>query len=349
MSRSKKIQEFDPNGVGLQNGHFIGLPFEEEEAQVVLLSVPWDVTVSFAEGTSRGPENILQASTQLDLYDPWFPDAWKNGLYMRPSDPAWQARNNKLRAQARQYISFLEQGGQVAENEEMARNLSELNQACDELRQWVKSQTQELMARGKAVGVVGGEHSVPLGYLQALSEAHENFGVLQIDAHLDLRKAYEGFSYSHASIFHNALQLPQLGQLVAVGIRDFCHEEVERIKTEGDRVQVFYDHVIQEKLFRGETWNHLCGRMVASLPEDVYVSFDIDGLCPELCPHTGTPVPGGLSYNRALHLLKVLVESGRRIIGFDLCEVAGTDHDWDGNVGARLLYRLANLMFHSSS
>ena len=104
MSKKSKIENFDPNGVGLNNGHFIGLPFEEKDASLVVISVPWDVTVSYGRGTAYGPSNILKCSTQLDLFHPEIPDAWKMGLYVRPSDPDWIQRNKSLNEKARFFI-----------------------------------------------------------------------------------------------------------------------------------------------------------------------------------------------------------------------------------------------------
>ena len=344
MTKAEKIANFDPSGVGLDNGHFIGLPFDEEDAETVLLPVPWDVTVSFSDGTATGPQNILDCSPQLDLYDADMPGAWKAGIYFRHLDLHWLNRNGELRPLAEKYIEFLERGGNPNTEMEFKTIQQRINQACGELREWVYHQSKKLLEAGKRVGIVGGEHSVPLGYLQALAERHDEFGVLQIDAHQDLRKAYEGFTYSHASIFYNALQIKHLKKLVQVGVRDHCQAEMDLVATENGRVEVWLDQQIREQVLAGKNFRQLCEKIIAPLPHHVYVSFDIDGLSPEFCPNTGTPVPGGLGFNEAVLLLKTLVESGREIIGFDLCEVAGTDHDWDGNVGARVLYKLCNFM-----
>lgn len=337
-SKAEKIKNFDPNGVGLKNGHFIGLPFEEAEASIVLLPVPWDVTVSYAAGTATGPANILDTSPQLDLFDPDVPEAWKMGVYMRPPNKAWLKQSNEIRPAAARYIEQLEVGQQADK-----ATLQHINKTCAVLKDWVKTETAGLLDQGKAIGIVGGEHSVPLGFLETLAERHPGFGILQIDAHMDLRKAYEGFTYSHASIFYNALQLKGIRQLIQVGIRDYCEAEA-RLAAAEPRVSVFYNHQLQARRFKGATWHQLCQEIINPLPREVYVSFDIDGLLPELCPNTGTPVPGGLSFDEAVYLLEQVVASGRRIIGFDLCETAGFPHEWDANVGARLLYKLANLM-----
>lgn len=338
---------FDPNGVGLKNGRFIGLPFTEETAQIVLLSIPWDVTTSYNPGTSVGPANILEASSQLDLGDLDIKDAWQFGIYMRPSDFKWWARSNQLRSKAQQYINFLEEGEQIEDNPAMATSLLDINEACSEMNNWVQTSCRALLQQGKLVGLVGGDHSTPLGYLRALAERHPQFSVLQFDAHQDLRSSYEGFLYSHASIYYNALQLENIQSLTQVGIRDWCDEEYEFSQTD-PRIHVFYDQQMREAQFAGKSFSSQVDEIIDTLTDQVYISFDIDGLDPKLCPNTGTPVPGGLSFQEALFIVKKLVQSGRTIIGFDLCEVAGSG-EWDGNVGARLLYKLSNWMKVSQS
>ena len=348
MNRKEKIAAFDPSGVGLKNGHFIGLPFDEKDAQIVLLPVGWDVTVSYMAGTATAPQNILDASSQIDLYDPDLEDAWKVGIYMRHLDLFITNRNEELRPLADRYIDYLEEGGKPENSLEMAARLEELNNACHMLKVWVYEQTKSLLKAGKCVGVVGGDHSTPLGYLEALGEQHPGgFGILQIDAHQDLRKAYEGFEYSHASIFYNALKLPAISKLVQVGIRDTCEEEVNFSRRNSDRLDVWTGTALNARKYNGDSFQKTCDEIVSGLPERVYVSFDIDGLLPYLCPNTGTPVPGGLEFDEALHLIRTVVASGREIIGFDLCEVAGVGHEWDGNVGARILYKMCNFMAKS--
>lgn len=346
MTKEEKIAAFDPDGPGIKNGNLIGLPFNEADAKIVLLPVPWDVTVSYADGTSNGPENIRDCSYQLDLMDHDVPDAWKMGIYYRSTNKDWQRKNKDLRPTAKLYIDFLENGGQVKDSPEMQNILLEINQACLDLKEWVYQETKAIMNAGKKVGLVGGEHSIPLGFLKALSEQHPGFGILQIDAHMDLREAYEGFTYSHASIFYNALKLNGLQSLTQVSVRDFCEAEM-KILQEEKKVTCFFDHDIKSALFEGRTFQAICQKIIASLPQKVYISFDIDGLKPTFCMGTGTPVPGGLSFEEAMYLLKMVVDSGREIIGFDLSEVAGGDHEFDGNVGARVLYKLSNLMGYS--
>lgn len=343
-SKADKIAAFDPNNAAADNGQLFGLPFNFEESAVVLLPVPWEVTVSYNPGTAQGPKAILDASAQVDLYDPLLKDAWQYGYYMLDISPEWVQRNHRLRPRAMEILRYLEKGKTVVHDSQLGWTLEEINKACENLQHWVFEQTHTLLKHGKLVGVIGGEHSVPLGFIRALSTIHESFGILQIDAHADLRDAYEGFTYSHASIMHNALQLDAIEQLTIVGLRDYCQEEAERIQSQSDRITAFTDIKLQERQFTGDSWDAICRSIVSSLPEKVYISFDIDGLDPKLCPNTGTPVPGGMDWPKMQYLLKVLAESGKQIIGFDLVEVAPGNDEWDGNVGARLLYQLCNRM-----
>jgi agmatinase len=341
------IDNFDPNGVCLANGNFAGLPFDEETADVVLFPIPWEVTVSYNAGTAGGPENIREGSLQLDLYDADIKDAWQLGIYMRPTDDIWWERSNDLREQAEEYIGLLEKGEEMTAP--FLRNIAtKINAGTDNMVRWVHGETKHLLKKGKLVGLVGGDHSTPLGYLKALTEIHtDGFGILQIDAHCDLRDAYEGFTHSHASIFYNALKMSEVQRLVQVGIRDYCSNEVDLINNSNGRICTFFDQNIKEKQYGGTTWNEICDEIVATLPQKVYISFDIDGLDPKHCPDTGTPVPGGFEMQEMFYLLKKVVLSGRTIIGFDLSEVGG-EFEWDGNVGARIIYKLCNLMGRSN-
>ncbi|MBD2459782.1 agmatinase family protein [Oscillatoria sp. FACHB-1407] len=341
-TREEILQTYNPSGIGLDNGNLLGLPFDYDSADLIVFGVPWEVTVSYGAGTANGPQRILEASRQLDVFDFDYPDGWKHGIFMAEIPAHIQTQGETLRQNAAQIIDYLEQGNAIAENPELLQQLQQINQACANVNQWLFKQTQAAMNRGKQVAVIGGDHSVPLGFLQALAQRYSDFGILHIDAHADLRDAYEGFQYSHASIMFNALQLPQISKLVQVGIRDLCHDEVNLIQQLNGRVSAYYDPMLKQKLYAGIPWLELCKQIVAELPSQVYISFDVDGLDPKLCPNTGTPVPGGLELEQVFCLFREVVHSGRQIIGFDLVEVG--DAEWDGNVGARAVYKLCNLM-----
>lgn len=344
------LSQFDPNSVGLLSNNIFGLPFTEEEAKLVLLPVPWEVTVSYNNGTARGPEHIFNASFQVDLYDPEVQDGWKQGFFMREPDRNILLRSDYLRKEAELYIRFLMEGGNISENEFLSRSLEDVNDGSKKMIEWVYAQTKELLESGKLVGLIGGDHSTPLGFYKAIGEIKGDFGILQIDAHCDLRERYEGFTYSHASIMYNALkEVPQLKKLVQVGIRDYCGEEVDYIRDSNGKVLAFYDKDIKERLYEGETWKSICDDIVNTLPQQVYISFDIDGLDPKLCPHTGTPVAGGFETEQVNYLFKKVLESGRKLIGFDLNEVSSGHDEWDANVGARVLFKLCNYLIKSNS
>jgi len=341
MSKETLIKNFDPNGQGVK-GNIYGLPFTTETSELILIPVPWEVTVSYHDGTALGPKAILDASYQVDLYFKGIEEAWKLGIAMLPIPEDLYLENRSLRSLALKHIGSLEIN---SPSEEYNRLIPQkINEACENLNIYVKNTTTKFLSEGKMVGMVGGDHSTPLGFLRALSERYDRFGILQIDAHADLRKAYEGFTYSHASIMYNALKLPSIQRLVQVGIRDYGEEEVGVIDRSMGRITTFFDEDIKSQMYAGKTWEEVCHDIIKMLPQNVYISFDIDGLDPKLCPGTGTPVPGGVEFNQITYLIKQLALSGKRIIGFDLNEVAPGSTDWDANVGARILYQLCNWM-----
>lgn len=340
MTKEEKIASFNPSEVGVKNGNLFGLPFDYNDCPIVILPVPWDVTVSYGDGTHAGPAAILEASPQLDFYDNDAVNAWKTGFHLLPISREIEEYNHELRALSSKYIEFLESGKKIEQDPKMKEILDQVNQACNELKKNVKERIKQLYADNKIPCLLGGDHSTPLGLYEAIAEHHGDFGVLQIDAHADLRKAYEGFTYSHASIFYNTLQIKEVKKLVQVGIRDFCEEENDVAQSNGDRVHIFFDRYLKESSYNGKTWDQLCDEIISHLPNKVHISFDIDGLDPKLCPNTGTPVPGGLEFEQALHLFRKLVKSGKQIVSFDLNEVSPGDDEWDANVGARLLWKL---------
>ncbi len=344
MSKADKIKNFNPNDIGDVNANLFGLPFTTDEAEVVIIPVPWEVTVSYGGGTAAGPEAIFEASFQVDLYDPSVKDAWKIGIAMAEANEDIRNTSEILRPKAEMYIDMFSNGDSVEENEDMAAILKEINAACVNMNAQVKAEVLSYLNKGKIVGLLGGDHSTPLGMMQALAEKFGNFGILQIDAHADLRDAYEGFEFSHASIMFNALKIKQVEKLVQVGIRDYCEAEYNIIQNSNGRVETFFDRDIKHAQYNGETWNACCERIIASLPQNIYISFDIDGLDPKLCPNTGTPVAGGFETEQILFLIEKLAKSGKKIIAFDINEVSPGDDEWDANVGARMLYRIANLV-----
>jgi agmatinase len=306
---------FDPNAAASPESGIFGLDHTPESARVVLVPVPFEATTSYGGGTAGGPAAILRASRQVDLWDVETGKPYEAGIAMLP-EPSFPQPS--------------------------ARDPAVVNPISREVNAWVQKTCAHWLARGKIVGTVGGDHSISFGAIAAHAEHYAGLGVLHFDAHADLRHAYEGFEHSHASIMDNVLRDTAIERLVQVGIRDLCEEESQRIASSEGRVVAFYDADLAEARFAGETWAAQCSRIVATLPQGVYVSFDVDGLDPALCPHTGTKVPGGLSFFMATSLLGAVVRSGRKLVGFDLTEVAPANDgsEWDENVGARILYKL---------
>ncbi|NBL63755.1 agmatinase [Flavobacterium sp. NST-5] len=348
MTKQEKINSFDPSQPGLADQSIFGLPFTAEESEIIIIPVPWEVTVSYGAGASSGPEAILDASFQVDLHHQEFPELWKLGIYLDLNEQTdkWKSDSEKYKGLAQPIIEALESGEVIESHPALQADLDKINKICRELHNQVKERVLHWTKKGKKVVLLGGDHSTPLGYYEALATQHENFGILHLDAHMDLRIAYEGFTYSHASIMYNALKIPQISKIVQVGIRDFCEQEVEVALK--DRVLVHTDMDLKAETFTGTTWAQQCEKIIASLPQKVVISFDIDGMYPWYCPNTGTPVPGGFSFEQAAYLLSKLADSGKEIIGFDLVEVAPGDDDWDGNVGARMLFHMCGVLAKNS-
>jgi agmatinase len=333
-----QITTFNPNELGRPNGNFFALPYDSGEGEIEIISVPWDVTTSYQSGTSGGPRAILNASIQIDLFDLDIDNVWE--IKISNTELNIHQLNTANRSIAEQIIRHLENGGSVADKQIISL-LNKVNQSSSLVNLMVYNAAKSILDNGKIAAVVGGEHSVPFGLIKAISEKYPGTGILHIDAHADLRRAYEGFTYSHASIMYNVInELNGISKLVQVAVRDFCEEEA-KLSSNNDKITTFYDQYLKEQEYEGRTWKDQCAEIISHLPESVYISFDIDGLRPYLCPGTGTPVPGGLELEQATYLIKQIVVSGRRITGFDLSEVApSVAGEWDANVGARILFKL---------
>lgn len=331
----------------LAGANIFGFHSEETSSRLIFLPVPWEVTVSYREGTSGAPAAIKEASGQVDRYDPDYPDLWQRGFFMRDIPQPLVELNIQSRKKFKKYMELYEAGETISGNRDMGRLLAEIEADCRTMNEWVQSSSAEIMDKDKIVGLIGGDHSTPLGLIREIARRYEDFGILHIDAHADLRQAYGGCLYSHASIMYNVLELPTITRLIQVGVRDYCEEEARRVEDSRGRIVSFYDRRMKERIYGGETWRSICDEIVARLPQHVYLSFDIDGLDPKLCPHTGTPVAGGLEAEEALFLIKRVVNSGRVIVGFDLNEVVPAEDEFDQSIAARLLWRIANMVVAS--
>ncbi len=330
---------FDPSAAASADAGIFGLPFDRASSRIVLVPVPFEATTSYGGGTAEGPEAILEASMQVDLLDHRFGRVYEQGIFMLDVDESIAELSKEARSLAKPIIK---RGGPRKKD---AKDMQAIEAAGERIRDFTRAHAQAILAEGKVPGLVGGDHSTPQGQIEAIASAYPGVGLLQIDAHMDFRKAFEGFRYSHASIMRNVMEeFEGIGRIVQVGIRDYCDEEREFADSLGDRCHTFFDDDLADRLAQGETFQSLAKEIVNALPTRVYISFDIDGLDPAICPNTGTPVPGGLSYRDLGVLLSALRDSGKQIVGFDLVEVAtGKATEIDANVGARALYRLCGV------
>ena len=222
----EKIKNFNPNENGLTHHGIFGLPFGVEESKMILVPIPWEATVSYKVGTADGPKAILDASQQIDLYDYINPGGWQAGIAMADIPANIYFKSKQVKEKTDKYYAKF--STKIVDKELQ----KEINTDCLELKNYVKETTEKLLSNNKIVGVVGGEHSVMLGYLEALGEKYKNIGILQIDAHPDLREAYQGIEYSHASTFYNALKINNVKRLIQIGIRDISSVEAKIIKND---------------------------------------------------------------------------------------------------------------------
>jgi len=327
---------FDPDAAAGAGSGIYGLPSTPDDARVVIIPVPYEATTSYGGGTSDGPAAVFEASKQVDLFDRETGRPYEAGIAMLDIPQAIIDWNEKAKGIAKPVI---ENGGVI--DDATRKAAAEVNAISEKVNDWVYEQTRALLIAGKMPVVLGGDHSAPFGAILAYAETHPNLGILHLDAHADLRDAYEGFTWSHASIFHNVItKVGGVDRLVQVGVRDLSNAESAMIDGSQGRIVTFFDSDLAARKEEGATWAEIADEIVGALPHDVYLSWDIDGLDPTLCPSTGTPVPGGLSWNEAIGLLRAIRRAGKRIVGLDLCEVSPGATEWDANVGARLLYKM---------
>ncbi|MEG2140628.1 MAG: agmatinase, partial [Bilophila sp.] len=246
-------------------------PCAPEAAFFHVLPVPLEASVSYGEGTHNGPDAILAASDQLELWDGESVPA-RLGIH---TWPAVDCQGDTPQVLAR-----------------------------------IETAVQGVLDCGGLPVLLGGEHTVTYGALAALQKQYGTFGVIQFDAHADLRDSYEGTPWSHACVMRRAVK--DLGlPLVQFGVRALCLEEVEARTLHAVRV---YD---------AATLAHRLpdAPLPPDFPKQVYLTFDVDGLDPSIMPATGTPVPGGLGWYDALTLAKRALQ-GRQVLGFDVVELA---------------------------
>lgn len=269
-----------------------------EKSKVVLLPIPYDGTSTWGKGADKGPEAFLEASENMELYDiETKSEVYKEGIFLA------------------------DQIATLGSPEVMVES--------------VHTKVKEYIKRNKMVTIIGGEHSVSIGAIRAFSEIYDDLTVVQIDAHADLRKEYNGSKYNHACAMYEASQNTNL---VQVGIRSM--DIIETWVMDEDKV--FFAHEMASDDFWMDSALDL-------MTDNVYITFDLDAFDPSILPSTGTPEPGGLLWYETLDFLKMVFEE-KNVVGFDIVELCPNITDRSSDfVAAKLYYKMLSYKFNAKS
>lgn len=284
-------------GVGVA-GRYGGLPddFAGPDAKVVILPVPFDLTTTYQKGSDRGPEALIEASRNMELYDiETASEPYLLGIHTAPA----VIGDNSAEMLASTYRDV-----------------------------------KRCLHLNKFVITLGGEHSISQAPIRAHAEKYPGLSVLQLDAHADLQMAYEGNPHSHASVMARVLEIPQIHNIVAVGIRSMSNEEL----TLQERVKTYFAHNLWES-------NNWMEKVVGDLSNQVYITLDLDVLDPSIMPSTGTPEPGGLGWYQILRLIKMVAQK-KQIVGLDVVELCPNENNKAPDfLAAKLIYKLLAYIF----
>ena len=337
------MNEFDPEEHFTKDSSIFGLPKDMKHPSLLyLFPSPWEPTTSFKKGCSKGPKALFKASKQMDLYHPYFKNVYKKGIkWFDDFEEKILALNTEATKICNSVQSLLDSGLKPAK-----KDTEQVNLLSENFNQLIYENSLKLLQNNKTIGLIGGDHSSPYGLIKALTEFYkDSFSIVHIDAHFDFRNSYQGFTFSHASIMTNVMtKLLTPPKIFQLGIRDFCESEYSFANKHS---QFLLDQELQKRKALGASFIELLDELFDGLDEKIYISFDIDGLSPEFCPNTGTPVPGGLSFSEAQFILEYLHRKGHQLIGFDLVEVSSNENlaplgeGIDEVTAVRLLYSLS--------
>lgn len=263
-----------------------------EEAEIVLIPVPYDGTSTWQKGADKGPEAFLNASENMELFDiETRTEVYKKGIYL---------------------------AGAVTENASPEKMVDAVHKI-----------TKNYLKQGKFVTVFGGEHSVSIGTIRAFNETFEELTVVQIDAHADLRKTYQGSACNHACAVYEASQTTNL---IQVGIRSMDVEETEHM----DENQVYFAH---------DLYDDWMDDAIGQMTPNVFITFDLDAFDPSIMPSTGTPEPGGLFWYETLDFLKLIFQK-KNVVGFDIMELCPNETEKSSDfLAAKLYYKMLSYKF----
>jgi len=282
-----------------KNNSFAGIPEEFtklDRSKIVLIPVPYDGTSTWQKGANRWFKAFSEASENMELYDiETSTEVYKQGIYT--ADPVTENRSPETMVES------------------------------------VHQTVKDYINRNKFVTIFGGEHSISIGAIRAFNECFENLTVLQIDAHADLRKIYEGSSCNHACAVYEANELTNL---IQVGIRSMDISEKNVMNTD----KVFFAHEMSENY-------HWMDNAIDLMTENVYITFDLDALDPSIMPSTGTPEPGGLLWQETLDFLKKVFYN-KNVVGFDIVELCPNENNKAPDfLAAKLYYKMLSYKFYS--
>ena len=273
-----------------------------KDSQIVILQIPLEKTVTYGKGTRNGPKEIINSSHYVEYYD--------------------EEQNREL---------CFEKG--ICTLEPLTFEKISIQKSCDK----IYKEILKCIDDSKFVVALGGEHSLTPASVKAHNERYSNLSILHFDAHSDLRDSYEGSKYSHACTMARVAEINP--NIIQIGIRAQCKEEVDLRKTKG--IKTFYSREIKMGMY-GENWEEIVAR---NLSENVYITFDVDAFDPSLLAATGTPEPGGLFWDETMNLLKI-VGMDKRIVGFDVVELAPSKaHPSSNYTAAKLVYKILNYAF----
>jgi agmatinase len=281
----------------MKTKNFAGIPdryAKLDSSSVVLIPVPYDGTSTWQKGSDKGPEALLEAAGNMELYDiETDSEVYQQGIYLADAiteNSSAEAMVEAVHAQAKMYIN-----------------------------------------KNKFVTLIGGEHSLSIGSIRAFNECFHNLTVLQIDAHADLRKEYEGSAFNHACAMHEASQTTNL---IQVGIRSMDASE----KSVMDSEKVFFAH----EMALNDTWMDAA---IDSMTDNVFITFDLDAFDPSIMPGTGTPEPGGMLWYETLEFLR-LVFAEKNVVGFDIVELCPLGDEKSSEfLAAKLYYKMLSYKF----
>ncbi|HOK96175.1 MAG TPA: agmatinase [Anaerohalosphaeraceae bacterium] len=279
-----------------QFGDFSPRFYNPETAAIAILPVPYDGTSTWIKGADKGPQAILDASYNLEFYDiETDSEVFRKGIFTEPPVEGF-ADPVRLAGVVRQRMS-------------------------------------RILEQNKFPVVLGGEHSVSIGVIEAMADKYKDLTVLQLDAHSDLRDSYEGSTHNHACVMARA---KEFAAVVQVGIRSMDISEKKNM----DWGRVFFSHDICSRT--DQQW---IDQAVEHLTENVYLTIDLDVFDPSIMPATGTPEPGGINWYEAVHLIRAVC-SRRNLTGFDVVELCPREHLWASDfLAAKLVYKTLTYKF----